>query len=327
MFGSTIDAVRRSDFISAGFYGTSAGLNAVLKLPAKRADLPPEFVLHAPPVGQPGSLPLLEPKGVVYSQSFYLDFGTLWTDRKKLLNEQQLKDFEKADKDISKLLPGTTFGKLLEMSGPYHRFVAVNTDEKLYDKSPDLVYPAAALVTSMRDPQFGKSASAALRAAAFVTSTQTGLKMSDETHDGMKIVTYRFPEDKPFPGDADPGNLRFNAAPSFAVVGEYLVVSSHPRLIKDLIPELRKPIDESKSSQAVWRGRGYGSGGAEFIRNYPDAVITNTVLTQGIGLDDAKKQVRQIADWVQTLGNPSLEIDHQRDAYELKFDWKFGKRK
>ena len=53
----------------------------------------------------------------------------------------------------------------------------------------------------------------------------------------------------------------------------------------------------------------------------------NTVLTQGIGLDEAKKQVRQIADWVQTLGNPTLNIDHQADAYELKFEWKFGQQK
>ncbi len=324
VLGSSIDAVRRSDFITAGLYGTSAGLKAVLKLPAKRADLPPEFVLHAPPAGQPASLPLLEPKGAVYSQSFYLDFGTLWIDRKKLLNEQQLKDFEKADKDISKLLPGTTFSKLLEMSGPYHRVVAVNTTETLYDKSPDVLYPAAAIVTSMRDPQFGKTATSALRAAGFVASTQTGVKMTDETHDGVKIVTYRFPEDKPFPNDTDPGNLRFNTAPSFAVVGEHLVVASRPSLIKELIPELRKPLDPAKSSTAVWRGKGYGNGAAEFIRNYPDALITNTVLTQGIGLDEAKKQVRQIADWLQTLGNPSLEIDHQTDAYELKFEWKFG---
>ena len=42
---------------------------------------------------QPGSLPLLEPKGVIYSSSFFLDVSKLWEHRAQLLNDKQLKDF------------------------------------------------------------------------------------------------------------------------------------------------------------------------------------------------------------------------------------------
>ncbi len=319
--GSSIDAFRRADFIAAGLYRTADGFKAVLRLPAKRADLPKEFALHAPPAGTPGTLPLLEPKGVVYSQSFYLDLGALWDQRDKIVNEQQRKDIEKAEKDISKVLPGTTLGKLLEMSGPYHRLVAVERDEKPYGVAPEQVVPPFALVSSMRDPHFGKTASSALRSAALLASFQTGLKMTEEKYDGVTIVSYRFPEKGTFPG-GDPGNLRFNFVPCFAVVGDSLVVSSSPGLVKDLIPELRKTPDPAKCSPAVWRAKTYATGLAATIRLNPDPVVTNAVLRDGVGLDEAKKQVAALADFTAALGALGLEIDHQPDAYQIKLEWK-----
>ncbi|OWK46687.1 hypothetical protein FRUB_00386 [Fimbriiglobus ruber] len=322
LFGSTADAFRRADFVAAALYKTDSGFRGIVRIPAKRADLPKEFALHAPTPDQPGSLPLLEPKGVVYSQSFYLDLGALWTQRKQLINEQQLKDIEKGERDVSRVLPGTTLGKLFEMSGPYHRVVVAHRDEKLYGVTPDQQIPPFALVTSMRDPQFGKTAVAAMRAGALLASVQYGLKMADEVHDDVTITTYRFPETGEYPGRGDPGKLRFNFVPSFAVVGEFLVVSSTPGLIKDLIPELRKTATPGDRSSSVWRARGYAPGTAATLRDNPEPVVTTTVLTQGIGLSEAKKQVEQIADFVATLGAIGLEIDHQTDTFQIQFEWK-----
>lgn len=321
VFGSSADAFRRADFVAAGLYRTADGFAATLRLPAKRADLHADLALHAPPPDQPGSLPLLEPKGVIYSQSFYLDLGALWRKRKTLVNEQQLKDIEEGEKQVSKFIPGPSVGKLLEMSGPYHRLVAVQRDEKPYPVTPDQAVPPFALVSSMRDPQFGKSAASAIRAGAMVASFQTGLTMSEEKSDDVTITVYRFPEKKPFPG-GDPGNVRFNFVPCFAVVGDFLVVSSSPALVKDLIPELKKTPDPAKCSPAVWRAKTYAAGIAQTIRDNPEPVVTNAILSEGVGLDEAKKQVEALADWVATLGAAGLSIDHGADAYEIKLEWK-----
>lgn len=318
VLGSSIDAFRRADFLAFALERTADGFRARLKLPAKRADLPAEFALHAPKPTEPGSLPLLEPKGVVYSQSFYLDFGTLWTERKKLFNDQQLADFEKGEKDISRVLPGTTLGKLLEMSGPYHRVVAVAGYDRPYKTEPGQPIPPFAVVSSMRDPQFGKTATAALRAGALLASFQTGLTMSEEKVGEIAITSYRFPEDKPLPDD--PNGLRFNFVPSFAVVGDFLVTSSRPELIKDLIPELTKPT--GKGSMAVWRAKAYAAGGADLVRTYPEPYVTATVLADGVGLDEAKKRVDQLAAWVAGLGTASVEMEHAADAYKLTVEWK-----
>lgn len=317
VLGASIDAVRRADLLAVGLYRTPTGLKLAFKLPAKRADLPPEFVLHVPASG-PGSLPLLRPPGTLYSQSFHLDLATLWRERAKLINGQQLKDVEKAETDISKLLPNTTLGKLLEGSGAYHRLVVADVPGDAYATKPVTPLPAAALVLSMRDEQFGKSMTAALRAGAFLATTQYKLKMSTQDIDGVKVVCYRFPEGVPFPGDADPDRLRFNAVPCFAVVGDQLVVASRPELVKALLPELRKT---GGGAAPVWRGRADLGGLAAFLERHPEPVIARGLLGQGLTLAEAKKRAAEGLKWLASLGGVELSLDHQTDAYVISFNW------
>ena len=44
--------------------------------------------IYLPPEGKPGCRPLLAPKGVLYSESFYIDPAPFWTERAKLFNPQ-----------------------------------------------------------------------------------------------------------------------------------------------------------------------------------------------------------------------------------------------
>ena len=106
--GSTIDCVRRSEFIAVGVYQEPTGFRLAVRLPAGRDGFPPEFALHVPPDAKsPGSLPLLEPPGVLYSQSFYLDIGFYWKNRDKLINKDMLKQLEEGEKQLNKILPGS----------------------------------------------------------------------------------------------------------------------------------------------------------------------------------------------------------------------------
>jgi hypothetical protein len=319
--GSTVDAVRRAGFVSAGLFETDSGLKLSVKLPAKRADLPPEFALHVPmKSGVHGSLPLLAPPGVLYSQSFYLDLATFWTERKKLLNAEVLKEFEKGVADVSKVLPGTTLGKLLEMSGPHHRFVAVERGANHYKTVSDTPLPEMALVSSMKDPQFGKTMNTTLRTAAALASLGVGMSMSEEKVGDIDVVSYRFSETKPLPGD--PTNIRFSFVPTFAVVNGFLVIASSPQLVKDLIPELKKDVDPAACSPSVWRNTVSAAGAASGLKARPDAVITDAVLGQGIGLDEAKKQVEQLAKFLNTLGTVGMTLDHTAEAYVFDVEWK-----
>jgi hypothetical protein len=324
VIGSTVDAVRRADFVAVGLHETAVGFKLSVQLPARRADLPEVMALHAPLKGEThGSLPLLEPPGVLASQSLYLDVGSFWKNRKSALGTQELKDLEQAEKDISKLLPNTTLGELLEMSGVHHRVVLVERGQNQYKTVPDFPLPEMALVSSMRDPKFGKKITATLRTAAALLSLQLGLTMKEEKFDDIDIVTYRFPEGKVL--ESDPTNIRYNFVPSFAVVGESLIVASSPKLLKDLIPEVKKPIDPKLCSPAVWRAKGYGAGAASGVKARPEASITDSVLGQGVGLDDAKKQLDQYATLLAKLGTVSVTVEHGEAAFKFEVDWQLKK--
>ena len=320
ILGGTIDAVRRADLVAAGFFVSGDRVEGIVRLNARRADLPAELALHVPAAGRPGSLPLLEPPGVAYSQSLTLDVATYWKERATFVSAAQLLEFEKAERDVSKLFAGPSIGQVLEMSGPYHRVVVMAKRDLPYHAKPGEAYPPTALVSSMRDPRFGKSASSILRGAGLVGALAAGLTMADETFDGVKIVTYRFPDGKPLP--ADPEDLRYNATPCFAVVNDSLVVASEPSVIRALIPELTRPKTPDPAAPA-WRAKAYGRGLAAATVASPEAMISGLIQSRNLGLAAAKLEAKQLTDWLATLGDAAVTIDHAADFFEAKFAWTY----
>lgn len=318
--GSTIDAVRRSDFVAAGLHETPKGFRLSVRLPATRDGVPKDFGLHVPmSADTPGTLPLLEPSGVLYSQSLHLDLAALWKDRKTLFNEQILKDIETGVKDVSKLLPGTSIETLFRMSGPHHRFVMTERGVNHYAVKPATQIPEMALVSTMRHPDFAVGMGTTVRAAGLLASLQFKLKMTEETVDGVKITAYRFPDKGDVPGDE--GNLRFNFVPCFAATDHEFLIATNPRLLKDLLVELKKPTKTTDPSAAVWRGKFYGSGAATAITRRPDFVITDAVLSRGVGLTQAKAEVAELATFLEAFGTVSFAMDHGTDAFKFDLEW------
>lgn len=317
--GGTIDCLKRAEFIAAGLYRDARGFKLSVRLPAGRSEFPPEFQLHVPPKGKPGTLPLLEPPGTIYSHSLHLDISHLWTNRKTLLNDEIREGLEKADKDISKILPGSVkFGELLAMWGPHHRIVVANHDTPPYKKQPGARFPAFGYVATGRDPKFAKSVEPALRSAAIIASLQFDLKLTEHTHDGVGIIAYRFPENKELADDPD--GIRFNFEPCFAIVDDQLVVASTVELCKKLITEL-KGAEKKPASSAVLRGRFSAKGGADFLAALPEPLITDAVLNRGIGLDDARKEVAELVAWLKALGTGRVELDITEKEYRLDLVW------
>jgi hypothetical protein len=324
--GSSIDAVRRSDFVAVGLHETPKGFKLSVRLPAKRDGLPNDFGMHVPmSTDTLGTLPLLEPPGVLYSQSLHLDLAALWKDRKTLFNEQILGDIEKGVRDVSRLLPGTSVEKLLAQSGPHHRFVVVERGADQYAVRPGTVIPEMALVSTTRHPDFAAGMGTTLRAAGLLASLQLKLKMTEESADGVRITSYRFPDKGEFPGDD--GNLRFNFVPCFAATEKEFLVGTSPRLLKDLLAELKKPARPADTSAAVWRGKFYGTGAATAIRSRPDAVISDAVLSRGVGLKQAKAEVAELAAFLDAFGTVSFALDHGKEAFKFDVEWERSGRK
>jgi hypothetical protein len=319
LVGQYLDLVGRSPFVCAGLYRDKDGLMTTIRMPRGREGMGAgETALHLPPVGRPGSRPLLEPRGVIYSDSNYLDLSRVWQDRDKLYNDKQKQGLEKFDKTSATFLSGMQLSKLLTQLGPYYRLVAVNQATVGYQSKPQQPIPAFAIVWEMRDPEeFSRSMGTVLRGAAFAAGRQAKLKLAEEEHKGCKIVGYRFPEGVPLKGDVN--DIRYNFSPCFVRVGDQFVVSSTIELGRELVDLLQKEgTTPERGKPNPTRGRLYASGGAAYLELIQDTLLVQTILDQALTPQEAREQVKAFLAYVRRLGTLDLQANY--DSKDFHYD-------
>jgi hypothetical protein len=325
-FGGLVDLIGRSPFACAGVYQQGDSYVATIRLPRGRDGSPPGLAVFVPPAGPPASRPLLRPRNVLFSSSYYFDLGKFWEDRTKLFTAKQVQSFEEFDKNSGRFLAANQFSKLLTQSGPYHRLVAVNQDKPGYKTIPKTQIPGFAAVVEMRDPDgFSQGMEAVLRGVALLAGTQARLKLTEEKHGEHLIVGYRFPEDTPL--KADVNDIRFNFSPCFVRVGNQFVASSTLELGHELVDLLEQEQKESgtKGSPDSQHNRLYAKGGAQFLGSFQDILLTQAILDQALTPDEAKRQVQALLDLVNRLGVVDLEAGYGAREYHYDVRWTLGK--
>jgi hypothetical protein len=319
LFGGILDVAQRAPFLAAGLYATSSELALSFRMPRGHEGKSSAIATHIPPADQIGSRPLLEPKGVLLSTSYYLDLAKFWENRGRLFNEKQRKAFEDFDKTSATFLAGTPFSKLVSQVGPYQRFIIAHQPHVGYKTTPEQRIPAFALVVEVREPApFSKRMDAILRAAALLATTQVKLKPFEETHGGLKIVGYRFPEDGSYKQDTT--NYRFNFSPCFVGVGNQFLACSTIELCRDMVDLLeREGLDKSKNdSPAATRTRIYSRGGADLLETFKDRLFAQVFLNQALAPEKANEQVQTFLDLVRRLG--IFQIEENYGAHDFHFD-------
>jgi hypothetical protein len=319
LFAGYLDVFRRSEFVAAGLYANPDGFGLTIRMPAGRDGMAEDVELHLPRDAKvAGTLPPLEPNGVIFSHSFYLDLGVLWEKRAKIMNASNAKSFEEGVKQASRFLPGTSIDKLLTQSGVHHRFVVAVQKKTGYTVEPQLRLPAFAFVTTMRDPAFGKAMEVLVRGGAALASLQVKLDAFEDKRGDVAIFGYRFPENGKFA--ADDQNLRFNFTPSFAIVKDQLIAATNLDLCKELIDIVQKE-DRHRPAAQNMQSRLYAKGGGDFLNSSPEGLLTQTILSQAVDEAEAKKQVDRILKFAQKLGRLQIETDY--GAKDFRFDVKW----
>ncbi len=330
-FGQILDIVRRSPFVCGGLYHQDGKFLTTIRLPRGREGMPEKWTAFLPPKGQPASLPLLKPKNALLSSSFYYDLSQYWLQRGQLYNEQQVKTFEQFDKNSGRFLAGVPFSKLTQMAGPYMRFVVVQQTQPGYKTRPNQLFPAGALVLSMREPdEFSKAMETLLRATAlFGRVGPFQLQLAEERHGDAKIIGYRFAEkgDRSPVARADVNKIRFNFSPSFVRVGNQFVISSTVELARELVDLLKKEAagPTAKPDPAFSRTQIYASGGVVALKVFKDQLLTQTILTRAVSPQEAEDQVNRFIDLVGRLG--VLQLHELCTAHSFRYDleWQIGK--
>jgi hypothetical protein len=324
LFGGYLDLLGRSPFLAAGLAQEGDGYLLTVRMPKGRDGMGPDRRLHVPPVGQPGARPLLEPKGVLYSTSFYLDLARVWEDRAALFNDKQVKRLEEFDTNSGKFLSGVQLSKLLTRAGTYHRFVVAAQAKPGYTAEPQQRLPAFAFVTELREPEeFAKAMETVLRGAALFATTQVKLRLVEETAGGCQIVGYRFREDEPLKGDVN--DIRFNFSPCFARVGDQFVWCSTIELCRELVGILQKEGEHPGGDAAAVHSRVYAAGVADLLGRIQDQLVTQAVLERAVPAETAAAEAKAFLALLLRLGDLTSEARYGEN--EFRYDVRFPVRK
>jgi hypothetical protein len=324
LFAGYLDVARRSDFAAAGFYHDKGDFRVAIRMPAGRDGMATDVELHLPRDPKvTGTLPLLEPKGVLFTHSFYLDLDTLYQKREAILPPQVAKDFAEQEKQISRFLIGTTLPKFLSQMGPHIRLVATQPEKvESYKTQPDQRLPAFGVVIEMRDPQFGKSLSAFIKGGLAALGQQVSTRSWEEEIAGLPTFGYSFPENGKFIDD--PLKLRFNYQPTFVIVQNQFVAASNKGLAKELIEIIQKE-DRSKLMTQNMQARAFSSGLGDYVYTSADQALAGTILAQGLKLGAAKEQTQALFGFLQKLGTVSIETDYTANEFRLDLHWRTKK--
>ena len=143
--------------------------------------------------------------------------------------------------------------------------------------------------------------------------------MTEHEHDGVKIVAYRFPENKPL-----------RRRPGRPAVQLRAVLRGRRRRVRagddrsnsarSSITELKKPQKREAEHGGVARP-GYAAGAADALAALADPLVTDAVLGAAIGLAEARKEVAELVAFVKTLGTARVELDVTDKEYRLDVVW------
>jgi hypothetical protein len=318
LFGGFIDSLKRSPYLVLTLRQEAGGLALGQRMPSGTNGMQDFVHVHVPPEGQPGALPLLEPEGVLYSTSYYLDLPTLWKDRTILLPPDQLKQLNAGEEKSAAVLYGKKAGWFFEHLGARQRIIVAHKLNSDYKTMPKQAVPAFALV--MQSPsadEFAKAADGPIRGLAFLGQIQYSMTPIEEEHGGVKVVGYRFVENdnNKYFGD---GYL-FNFSPCRARVGDQLIVSSTKELTEQLIDEINKQslakigVDPyaTQLSRFTWHGL------TKYLDSIRKQLVTQNMLEQGNTPADAAKEVSLFLGLLDGLGRIEMTNRYEPGQYDI----------
>ena len=324
LFAAILDVARRSDFVAAGLYADKGDFRITIRMPAGRTGMAPDVELHLPKdpkVG--GTLPLLEPKGVLFSYSFYFDFGTFYQKREQIFPPQVAKDLGEGEKQVSRLLIGSNLPKFLSQLGVHYRVVVAQPETVAeYKTQPEQKLPAFAVVLSMRDPAVARLIKALIKGGVLAVGQTVALKPWDAEIAGVQAFGYSFPEQGKFPDD--PQNLRFNYQPTFGAHKDQYILASNRGLLRELVGLLDRE-DRSKPANANAKARVYAAGVGGYANILPGQTLAATILGQAVKVGEARQQTEALFKLLEKLGTAGFEMDITDDRFRADLYLKTSK--
>jgi hypothetical protein len=318
VLGGLPDVFRRTPCLAAGFYREADGFSLRLRYPRGRDGMSAltQLVLPAADDAPP---PLLEPKNVQFSVSYFLDLGKAYANRTKFLSKGGQKGLQELEKNAG-VFGAAKLAEILNLAGPHQRVIGTKQEGASVNKGTKQTLDAFALVQEMREPAFAKALDGVLRAAGLFATLKFKYKRVEEKCGEHLLVSYRAPDDFK-EKKAKANEVIFGLpSPSYGYVGNQFFAANTVELGRELIDLLQKEASAKTNRPASGlRAQYYWSGLAASLRSGQQQILTQAVLAQALDPEVARKQVELLIHVVEGLGTVRLDSTYERAVTRYDF--------
>ena len=337
LFGSWVEALRKTPWISAKLVWNARRLGADIELPTPPGGFPESLKGYVPPKGSMAP-PTLQPPGTIASLGLWRDFSTIWESRAELLTPEQVQNLAKLDTFAGQFFGGRDFGSgVLGAVGKNWRLVVAHQDYAALKPAPDVKLPAFALVADLNpdDAEFAQRLKAAFQ--SFVGLSNLGaaqktkappLMLGSEAVGDVTILTARYLPAEKNEGDAkEPVNRRHNFSPSAAQVNAHFILSSTTGLARDLVKTLKQPVAPT-ATPATLNMIADGSALARLVDANRNHMVMQNMLDKGNDKTRAEGEIGTLSRLLRYFGQGKLSIqDNQSDIVRIGLHFNVGGEK
>ena len=320
IFGTLADTLYRSPFVCAALCQDKDGLLLTARLPRGRDGMGAIKAIYLPPDGQPGCRPPLTPKGVLYSESFYMDPAPFWTDRAKLFSDQQDQIDGGRRQELRPVPVRLQLSKLLTEAGPYHRVVVADQPNGRLQNQPKTSHSRPSpWCTEMRDPEtFGQIWRRCCGARPVRRRRRSAEAGRGERTRTARSSAIAFPEDR----HSRPTSTTFASTSALLYAGRQPVRGLlDDRAVPELIDLLQK---EAKAPAAVAATSQHRGSTRRRVGRDPAGVrgqlVTQAILDQAVPPAEAREQVKAFIEFLRPRQG---SLEHGRHLHREGIPFRF----
>ena len=320
-------ALRNCKLLSATLDSSWSGIDLDIALHADDRGFDEKYAPFFPKTLRSDFHPSIQKRGLLGSIRLSRDIHAWWENSGAFLESQAAGSLAQFSAALSMFFGGLNFqDEVLPQLGKTISLVFRNPPKNEGRPSPIPSIPGGALIIELKDAKkFGRPFIVAFN--SLVSILNITRMQQDSNAPSMlvrpekvgKVDCYRvdlgLPENPKNPG------IEYNFTPSLAVTGNRVILGSTFDLVKLLVEESEKAGGGGKTGVPSYaKDRIYIDGRAlgSILGTNLDFLAAQQVVNKGVGLEEAKKQLTDLREFLSFIRDLQLESFREKEAVRLK---------
>jgi hypothetical protein len=275
--------------------------------------------------GDASPLPLLDPQGVIYSASWYRDYGSLWNARETLLEPEVAAALTKADEEAGKQseVLGASFrpSELFAQIGPHFRVVLLEGQSPYNEVVPPNVLPAAVAVFDLKDEQKVREwMGPVFRIFSLILNGDQNIMTTSEQHGDDELTVYSIPTTAE--ARRKGGRDRYNFRTTYTFAHGSFLIGTTPAAVKAVLDAMKQETVPATPEAGVTERQRLDARRIDGVLTQVDeALRRGLVLTAGWSSATAAAEIERLHRLAGQLGVVEAEAGFREAGFEYRIRW------